>query len=239
MPISVSCPACETLLRVSDELAGRKVKCPQCGGLVQIVDEEDLPSEEEERPRRARRARRESADADDEEPRLRRKKKKKVKGGHGLLFALFGGGAALAALVVVLVIVLTRAGDGQRGAPGAPPPGNVGGQGAVARPFFDKRKTVPAGLEWNVEIIARKAGPISYRVTSQGPISVLLLADQSYKALQNKNKQGMRKEDVLVDVVSPAPTYEGRGTLSPGSFHFIIENQSGMQVEMHLECFAN
>src|SRR5262249_7231853 len=33
MPVTFSC-ACGRSLRVKDELAGRKVKCPQCGGVL-------------------------------------------------------------------------------------------------------------------------------------------------------------------------------------------------------------
>lgn len=34
MPISVVCPSCSGKLKVPDHLAGRKVKCPKCGGAV-------------------------------------------------------------------------------------------------------------------------------------------------------------------------------------------------------------
>jgi hypothetical protein len=61
MPIPLDC-ACGRSLRVKDELAGRKVKCPQCGGVLAVPEppaaEEDdevrlIPlddSEEEARP---------------------------------------------------------------------------------------------------------------------------------------------------------------------------------------------
>jgi len=239
MTISIICPACDVRLRVRDDLAGQKVKCPHCGEFVLVAEEEELPAEGEERPGQAGHRPREAADADDEVPRPRRGKKRKAKSGHGLLYALLGGVSALVIVVVTLVIVLARGGEGERAVPDAPPVGVAGGPAAGARPFMDKRKTVPAGLEWNVGIIARKSGPISYRITSQGPISILLVAERSYRALQGKNQEGIHKEDLLVDIVSPVPTYEGRVTLPPGRFYFIIENQSRMQVEMHLECFAN
>src|SRR5262245_9977227 len=31
MPLLVNCPACSRKLRIPDEFAGRKVKCPTCG----------------------------------------------------------------------------------------------------------------------------------------------------------------------------------------------------------------
>ncbi len=36
MPISVTCPQCSTTLKVKDELAGKRGKCPKCQGAVQI-----------------------------------------------------------------------------------------------------------------------------------------------------------------------------------------------------------
>jgi hypothetical protein len=37
MPISVSCPSCAAKLQAPDQAAGRKTKCPKCGGVIQIV----------------------------------------------------------------------------------------------------------------------------------------------------------------------------------------------------------
>jgi predicted Zn finger-like uncharacterized protein len=34
MPIRISCPACSAILNLKDELAGRAVKCPRCGGTI-------------------------------------------------------------------------------------------------------------------------------------------------------------------------------------------------------------
>ena len=66
MAISLSCPSCDKTLKVKDELAGRKVKCPGCGEAVPvpagdeaaIVSAEKLPrgkplpvEDEEDRPR--------------------------------------------------------------------------------------------------------------------------------------------------------------------------------------------
>jgi hypothetical protein len=36
VPISVTCPQCSTTLKVKDELAGKRGKCPKCEGPVQI-----------------------------------------------------------------------------------------------------------------------------------------------------------------------------------------------------------
>lgn len=38
MPISIVCPSCSGKLKVPDQFAGRKVKCPKCGGAVPTDD---------------------------------------------------------------------------------------------------------------------------------------------------------------------------------------------------------
>jgi HEAT repeat protein len=45
MAIRVTCPECDKSIQVADNLAGRRVKCPQCATLVSIpsADEEDIP----------------------------------------------------------------------------------------------------------------------------------------------------------------------------------------------------
>lgn len=102
MAISFTCPSCEHRLKVKDELAGRKVKCPSCGNGVSVPADED----EEEPAKMAQPRRKGQDDASDEE--RPRKKKKKKKGNKGLVIGLAVGAVVLVAVVVVLVIVLTR-----------------------------------------------------------------------------------------------------------------------------------
>src|SRR5438874_2601141 len=40
MAISLTCPSCERALKVKDELAGRKIKCPACGSVIAVVAKE-------------------------------------------------------------------------------------------------------------------------------------------------------------------------------------------------------
>ena len=43
MPISLTCPSCERGLKVKDELAGRKIKCPKCSEVITVpADEEQV-----------------------------------------------------------------------------------------------------------------------------------------------------------------------------------------------------
>src|SRR5437879_740159 len=36
MPEKIACPGCKALLQVREGLAGKKVKCPKCGNVIQI-----------------------------------------------------------------------------------------------------------------------------------------------------------------------------------------------------------
>ena len=37
MPISLNCPQCQGKLRVADNLAGKKIKCPKCAALLPVA----------------------------------------------------------------------------------------------------------------------------------------------------------------------------------------------------------
>jgi hypothetical protein len=53
MPIRISCEACRTPLKVSEQLAGRRVKCPTCGDPI-TVTVGSLPADTDDRPPRLR-----------------------------------------------------------------------------------------------------------------------------------------------------------------------------------------
>jgi predicted Zn finger-like uncharacterized protein len=46
MPTKMSCPGCQTPLRLRDELAGKKIKCPRCGKVIDVPEEEVVTLEE-------------------------------------------------------------------------------------------------------------------------------------------------------------------------------------------------
>jgi len=46
MAISFSCPACDRSVKVKDELAGRKIKCPECGKVIAVPEADELELEE-------------------------------------------------------------------------------------------------------------------------------------------------------------------------------------------------
>jgi hypothetical protein len=101
MTIALSCPSCDKALKVKDELAGKKVKCPGCGEpiLVELADEAVPESAAEEKPRR-------KVVADEEADERPRKKKKKKKKSNSLLWIALGGGAVLLVLLIGVGVVL-------------------------------------------------------------------------------------------------------------------------------------
>ena len=47
MPISVSCPTCNAILRIPDTAAGKKIKCPKCVASIVVAKPKAPPPEEE------------------------------------------------------------------------------------------------------------------------------------------------------------------------------------------------
>ena len=43
MSIIVTCPSCKTSKNAPDEVAGKRVKCPACGDIFDVLAESDLP----------------------------------------------------------------------------------------------------------------------------------------------------------------------------------------------------
>src|SRR5450755_2517656 len=89
MTIAFACSECERKLKVKDELAGRKVKCPSCGASIAVPSEEAViegppprksrPPEDDEAPPVREHDDADEGDKGEEEERPRKKKKKKKK----------------------------------------------------------------------------------------------------------------------------------------------------------------
>jgi predicted Zn finger-like uncharacterized protein len=76
MPLTATCPNCSTKLRVPDELAGRRVKCSQCGTAFAVeASRPDPAAAIQNEPRPTEPARRRPRDADEVQPRSPKKKK--------------------------------------------------------------------------------------------------------------------------------------------------------------------
>src|SRR5271156_1502787 len=85
MPITFACDDCDTSIRVKDQFAGKKARCPKCGAVVRVpqleeeerVEEDPVdedPVEEAPRPKR-------SKPRAEEERSIRPRKKRKRSGG--------------------------------------------------------------------------------------------------------------------------------------------------------------
>ena len=108
----------------------------------------------------------------------------------------------------------------------------------VRTAFLDKKKQIPAGLEWNTDVTSKAGGEFSFRVTSQGPFAVTIVNEAGYRAMKKNDQKNFKKSDVLLTVDSKENTYEGKVRVPPGASWFIIENQAKKEVEVHLQCFA-
>lgn len=134
MAISFACPACDRGLKVKDELAGRKVKCPKCGeGVFVPAEDEDEEEKGTAAPAKASRPR---DDEDDAERPRKKKKKKKQKDNKTLLILSAVGGVLLVGVVIVVVIV--SSGKEKPAAKGEPPPPQA--QQVVQAPPLEKEE---------------------------------------------------------------------------------------------------
>jgi predicted RNA-binding Zn-ribbon protein involved in translation (DUF1610 family) len=108
MAIALSCPSCDHELKVKDELAGRKIKCPKCGAVIAVR----AAAETRVTAAKARGARHEEDDDEfeEEERPKKKRKKKKAKSNLGLII---GSAAGVLALVLIVVLVLVLPGSGK------------------------------------------------------------------------------------------------------------------------------
>jgi DNA-directed RNA polymerase subunit RPC12/RpoP len=146
MPVQLHC-SCGKLLRVRDDLVGKRVRCPGCAAAVLVKappSPEDQAVQQAPPPRQLPRAAAEVPRArhkglDDEperapEARRRPRPGPSVKRGQGnlVLWLAVGGGAGLVVIVaVVLVIVLSGRSESPKG-PGGPDGGRPRGPGPQA-----------------------------------------------------------------------------------------------------------
>jgi hypothetical protein len=105
--------------------------------------------------------------------------------------------------------------------------------------FIDQKKHVGPQLEWNREIVARKPGVVRCRIVSGAPFGVTLVAERTYRAMLRRDASQFKREDVLMATESRKPLFEQEFSVpTAGSFWFILQNQGGNEVEMHLSCSA-
>ena len=121
MPIAFSCPECDKPLRVKDELAGRKIKCPGCASAVAVPESDEgaaitkAPARKKVEAPTARKPVKKSArvvddddeDDDDEAPRGKhgaRKSRRKAGAASSSLYLYLGISAGV---VVALAVTLT------------------------------------------------------------------------------------------------------------------------------------
>jgi WD40 repeat protein len=96
--MEINC-TCGKRLRIKDELAGKRVKCPGCGQSLMVRETEEI-----DEPRPLRRLRKEE-EADSVRPQ-RKKKKTKASAGFLLLWVLLGAGGFLAVTSVAVALLL-------------------------------------------------------------------------------------------------------------------------------------
>jgi hypothetical protein len=102
MAIAFTCSECEKDLKVKDEFAGRKVKCPKCGGSTTVpaakkakkkIEEDDEVEEKEERPKK--------------------KKKKWNRNNSEMVRIIAAIGLLLAGVAAIVVVLIVKLSGGE------------------------------------------------------------------------------------------------------------------------------
>lgn len=261
MAHSIECQSCGADVRLREATPGKRFKCPECGAVSTIEDDE--PGSSRSRRSEMRIARETGAnnasarfdpevDDGDDSPersdaaRPRRKKKDKVserKSGTGI-WLIFGG--VMIGLFVLLGVGLIYAFHSVGGSPigdtgdvyAAPPEASGTNQLINSRfhPYVDQTKNVTAGLEWNREIYTPVPATISFEITSQGPLDVMVITDKAHKAMLAKKGAELKKEDILFNANSKETTCHGTCSLPSGPSHFVIVNRASGEVQFHFKC---
>lgn len=122
MSLSVTCSDCDKSLKVKDELAGKKIRCPGCSAVIAIpkpaTDDDELPDEwDEPAPTKRKRRAADDDDFEDDEPIARPRSRSakpasKKKGGRSkskgpnvlVLVGAIGGGLVVLLLVGVMLV---------------------------------------------------------------------------------------------------------------------------------------
>lgn len=122
MSLSITCSNCQKNLKVKEELAGKKVRCPECSAAISVpaksaAAEDDFSEDLDEAasPRRKRRVVKDEDEFEDMpvlKPRASKSSKKKSSKGKssGMRWLLIGGKCALGAVALVLITVVIRTG---------------------------------------------------------------------------------------------------------------------------------
>lgn len=122
MAIALACPACKRALKVKDELAGRRIKCPGCATVLPVPGKKAATEESvtAKKPRPVPTAAEDDDEPDEDERPRKKKKKKQAASNRGLLIG--AGVAVVVAIAAIVLIVVTRGGASKEVAQRRPEP---------------------------------------------------------------------------------------------------------------------
>ena len=104
-------------------------------------------------------------------------------------------------------------------------------------PFLDETRTVQPAEDWNREVVCRNAGPVRFRVTSSGPISLILLSQEARDAAIQNDVATLKREGMILSADSNGPVCERTLELTPGSYFLVIRNNLTRPADIRFECF--
>lgn len=106
-----------------------------------------------------------------------------------------------------------------------------------SRIFLDQRFTVPAGAEWNREVIANRPGKINIQITSNSLKTITIVTHEAWqKVMQEANPNIDPQQDILLMKDTDATQYSEEIFIPQGRYVIMMQNRSAVPEEFHLRC---
>ncbi len=102
--------------------------------------------------------------------------------------------------------------------------------------MLDTTSTIDAGVAWDTDFVAPRAGTIGFHAASKGLFTLTVVTDRAHQALVNSDEREMRKQDFLFNRDSQGYAMDGSVAVPAGKLWFIVQNKSDAAVEFHLKC---
>lgn len=105
--------------------------------------------------------------------------------------------------------------------------------------FLDQSREIPAGAEWNREIVAKKPGKVRIAIKSDDPKGLIILTSSAFKNMMaGKPNLVDRKKDVILVDDTKKEIYQKDIDVPAGSYMLMIENRSKKAQKFFLRCTA-
>lgn len=104
--------------------------------------------------------------------------------------------------------------------------------------FLNEKRVVPAGAEWNREIIAKHDGNFRIAIVSDAPKGVVVVTSKAHKAILAKQMDSIDRSDIVLVADTTEKLLRRTVKLAKGSYVLMLENRASKPTETYLRCYA-